>query len=68
MEFQSPAEPGSYEMRWQMSTPEGYFFGDEIWAIVTVAPDMTVGLTERLQSLTCDQDQPSTATDNSMLS
>ncbi|CAG7816807.1 unnamed protein product [Allacma fusca] len=67
VEFLSPPEPGSYDMRWQMSTPEGYFFGEEIWSIVTVAPDVTAGLTERLQSLTCDQDQPS-SDNNSMMS
>jgi hypothetical protein len=38
-----------------MATPEGYLFGDEIWAIVTVAPDLTVDLTQQLQSLSCDQ-------------
>ncbi|CAL8142516.1 unnamed protein product [Orchesella dallaii] len=56
-EFLSPDSPGSYQICWQMSTPEGYLFGDEIWMIVTVGPDMTVDLTERLQSLTCDNNR-----------
>ena len=44
-------------MRWQMATPEGYLFGDEIWAIVTVAMDLTVDLTQQLSSLSCDNQQ-----------
>jgi len=55
VELLSPVVAGSYEMRWQMSTPEGYLFGDEIWVIVTVAPDVTADLTQQLQGLHCDQ-------------
>lgn len=40
-----------------MSTPEGFLFGDEIWVICTVGPDMTVDLTQQLQSLSCDNNR-----------
>lgn len=54
VECHAPENPGSYQTCWQMSTPEGFLFGDEIWVICTVGPDLTVDLTQQLQSLSCD--------------
>lgn len=57
VECNSPDFPGSYQTCWQMSTPEGFLFGDEIWVICSVGQDMTVDLTQQLQSLSCDNNR-----------
>ena len=48
--MRSPTEPGMYESQWRMMTPEGCFFGDTIWVIISVSPAGTMGLTQQMSS------------------
>jgi hypothetical protein len=53
LQMTSPAEPGIYESQWRLATPTGAFFGDPIWAIVTVDPSGTMAVTQQLSDLKC---------------
>lgn len=81
-EFLAPEAQGTFSCTFQMCTPDGFCFGDEIWAIITVTSphDMTLDLSERLQGMavqaqslqTCDfdhnnVDEPSATTDNNSM-
>ncbi len=36
VELRAPDEPGTYRGRWRARTPEGTFFGDEVFILVVV--------------------------------
>lgn len=44
----SPPHPGVYQSKWRLCTPGGSFFGDVMWAIITVVEEGTMDLTQRL--------------------
>jgi len=48
VEMSSPSEPGMYESKWRMATPNGSYFGDTIWVILSVAEGGTLALTQQL--------------------
>jgi len=48
VDMNSPAEPGIYESKWRMATPNGSLFGETIWVILTVAEGGTLALTQQL--------------------
>ena len=35
--LQAPIEPGTYHSRWQAQAPDGTFFGEEVYIVITVA-------------------------------
>ncbi|KAG5884873.1 hypothetical protein JTB14_025037 [Gonioctena quinquepunctata] len=43
-----PSVPGIYQSKWRMCTPKGAYFGDPMWAIVTVVEEGTIALTNQL--------------------
>ena len=44
----SPAEPGNYHSKWRLCTPQGAYFGDPMWIVVTVIDPSTIALTDQL--------------------
>lgn len=48
LRMRSPDQPGMYESRWQMVTPEGAYFGDTIWVILSVEHSGTLALTQQM--------------------
>nr|CAG4645788.1 EOG090X0CQ9 [Lynceus sp. MCZ IZ 141354] len=52
VEMTSPSEPGIYECKWRMVTPNGSYFGDTIWVIFTVAVGGTLAVTQQLYQFT----------------
>lgn len=55
----SPSTAGVYQSKWRLCTPAGTYFGDPVWAIVTVVEEGTMALTEQLQHLSELGSQPS---------
>ncbi|KAI4457580.1 hypothetical protein MML48_7g00016522 [Holotrichia oblita] len=55
----SPSSAGVYQSKWRLCTPAGTYFGDPVWAIVTVVEEGTMALTEQLQHLSELGSQPS---------
>lgn len=47
----SPSVAGVYQSKWRLCTPAGTYFGDPVWAIVTVVEEGTMALTHQLQHL-----------------
>ncbi|KAJ8979587.1 hypothetical protein NQ317_019475 [Molorchus minor] len=43
-----PSVPGIYQSKWRLCTPKGAYFGDPMWAIVTVVEEGTIALTQQL--------------------
>lgn len=43
-----PSVPGTYQSKWRLCTPKGAYFGDPMWAIVTVVEEGTIALTQQL--------------------
>jgi len=48
VDMNSPTLPGMYESKWRMATPNGCYFGDTIWVILSVAEGGTLALTQQL--------------------
>lgn len=48
VEMQSPEKTGIYQGQWRMSTATGFYFGEVIWVIVTVAEGGILGLTQQM--------------------
>lgn len=48
LEMKSPGVPGIYQSKWRLCTASGSYFGDPMWAIVTVVEQGTMDLTQRL--------------------
>lgn len=48
IEMTSPSVPGIYQSKWRACTPSGSYFGDPMWAILTVVEQGTIELTEQL--------------------
>nr|CAG4638712.1 EOG090X0CQ9 [Cyclestheria hislopi] len=48
VDMNSPIQPGMYESKWRMATPNGTFFGETIWVILSVAEGGTLALTQQL--------------------
>ncbi|KAK4323865.1 hypothetical protein Pmani_005502 [Petrolisthes manimaculis] len=48
VEMVSPAETGLYSSKWRMTTPQGNFFGDNIWVIVQVDSGGTLALMQQM--------------------
>ncbi|KAK5650699.1 hypothetical protein RI129_001728 [Pyrocoelia pectoralis] len=44
----SPALPGMYQSKWRLCTASGSYFGDPLWAIITVVEEGTMALTQQL--------------------
>ncbi|KAF5294645.1 hypothetical protein FQA39_LY02777 [Lamprigera yunnana] len=44
----SPATPGIYQSKWRLCTSSGSYFGDPLWAIITVVEEGTMALTQQL--------------------
>ena len=44
----SPAVPGTYQSKWRLCTSSGSYFGDPLWAIITVVEEGTMALTQQL--------------------
>lgn len=59
LEMVSPSLPGSYEGQYRMVTPDGVYFGETIWVIITVSQSGLLSLTQQLNSLSsiADNDQ-----------
>uniref|UniRef100_A0A6M2DIG0 Nbr1 FW domain-containing protein n=1 Tax=Xenopsylla cheopis TaxID=163159 RepID=A0A6M2DIG0_XENCH len=55
IEMVSPSEPGVHQSKWRMMTRGGSYFGDTIWAIITVAEGGTMALTQKLAQLSTQQ-------------
>jgi len=48
IEMISPDKAGIYQGQWRMSTANGFYFGDVIWVIVSVAEDGVLSLTQQM--------------------
>lgn len=48
IEMTSPSVPGIYQSKWRACTHTGSYFGDPMWAILTVVEQGTIELTEQL--------------------
>lgn len=48
LEMTSPVQPGMYQSKWRLCTPSGSYFGDPLWAIITVVEEGTMALTQQL--------------------
>ncbi|KAL1491588.1 hypothetical protein ABEB36_012163 [Hypothenemus hampei] len=48
VEMTSPPVPGIYQSKWRACTAAGSYFGDPMWAILTVVEQGTIELTEQL--------------------
>lgn len=48
VEMESPEKAGIYQGQWRMSTATGFYFGEVIWVIVTVAEGGILGLTQQM--------------------
>ncbi|GAB6030007.1 hypothetical protein CHUAL_005699 [Chamberlinius hualienensis] len=48
VEMVSPDKAGIYQGQWRMCTATGFYFGDVIWVIVTVAEDGVLSLTQQM--------------------
>lgn len=48
VELTSPEKPGMYQGQWRMSTATGFYFGEVIWVIVTVAEGGILSLTQQM--------------------
>ncbi|XP_060523624.1 protein ILRUN [Cylas formicarius] len=48
IEMTSPPVPGIYQSKWRACTLNGSYFGDPMWAILTVVEQGTIELTEQL--------------------
>ncbi|XP_066247249.1 protein ILRUN isoform X1 [Euwallacea similis] len=48
VEMTSPPVPGIYQSKWRACSPSGSYFGDPMWAILTVVEQGTIELTEQL--------------------
>lgn len=44
----SPASPGMYQSTWRLCTSSGSYFGDPLWAIITVVDEDAMALTQQL--------------------
>lgn len=44
----SPATHGIYQSKWRLCTSSGSYFGDPLWAIITVVEEGTMALTQQL--------------------
>ncbi|XP_022904786.1 protein ILRUN [Onthophagus taurus] len=51
LEMTSPSTPGVYQSKWRLCTPTGTYFGDPMWAIVTVVEEGTMAVTQQLLEL-----------------
>lgn len=51
VEMVSPAEVGTYQGKWRMTTPTGLYFGDFIWVILTVDLGGLLQVTQQLSSI-----------------
>jgi len=51
LQMTSPVEPGMYQSKWRLCTPSGSYFGDPLWAIITVVEEGTMALTQQLSHL-----------------
>lgn len=51
LDLTSPSKPGIYQSKYRMCTSSGSYFGDPVWAIVTVVEEGTIALTEQLSHL-----------------
>ncbi|CAH0558885.1 unnamed protein product [Brassicogethes aeneus] len=49
--MESPATPGVYQSKWRLCTPNGSYFGDDLWSFMYVTDKCTVSLTEQLSQL-----------------
>jgi len=49
--FVSPSTPGTYQSKWRLCTPNGSFFGDPLWLIVSVVDSNTIALSDQLSHL-----------------
>lgn len=49
--LKSPAENGVHQSKWRMMTPNGVYFGDVIWVIITVSECGTLAVTQQLHQL-----------------
>ncbi|CAH2009437.1 unnamed protein product [Acanthoscelides obtectus] len=48
VEMKSPTTPGIYQSKWRLCTSNGAYFGDPMWAIVTVVEEGTIELTNQM--------------------
>ncbi|KAJ8941754.1 hypothetical protein NQ318_001348 [Aromia moschata] len=64
-----PSVPGIYQSKWRLCTPKGDYFGDPMWAIVTVVEEGTIALTQQLSHFNeLGATPPPTVTHNPFLS
>ncbi|XP_076450492.1 protein ILRUN-like [Babylonia areolata] len=51
LELTSPAVTGVHQGQWRMATPTGHYFGESIWALVTVEENGLLGLTQQMSRI-----------------
>ena len=50
VQMKSPESPGTFDSEWRLCSPNGVFFGDSIFCIVSVEPCGTLALTQQLNA------------------